>query len=136
VGGAAGAGGGAAGGDFLSGIGSVLAGLFHEGGVAGETGVRSRLVDPAIFLAATRYHSGGIAGLQPDEIPAILKKGEAVLTEKQMSAMSARGKGADAGRPVTVVMNITTPDAGGFRRSQGQIAAEAARAIDRARRNL
>jgi hypothetical protein len=36
---------------------------------------------------------------------------------------------------VTVVKNITTPDAGGFRRSQGQIAAEAARALDRARRD-
>jgi len=38
--------------------------------------------------------------------------------------------------PVTVVMNITTPDTGGFRQSQGQIAADAARAIERARRNL
>jgi lambda family phage tail tape measure protein len=135
--GAAGAGGSTgSGGDVLSGIGTFLAGLFHAGGIASETGVRSRLVDPAIFLAAPRYHAGGIAGLQPDEIPAILKRGEAVLTERQVAAMGKGGKGADGGRPVTVVMNITTPDAGGFRRSQGQIAAEAARAMDRARRNL
>jgi hypothetical protein len=33
-------------------------------------------------------------------------------------------------------MNITTPDAGSFRQSQGQIAADAARAMQRARRNL
>jgi hypothetical protein len=38
--------------------------------------------------------------------------------------------------PVTVVMNITTPDTNGFRQSQGQIAADAARAIERAQRNL
>ena len=132
---AAGAAGGAPGGGLFAGLGTFLAGLFHEGGIAGDSGVRSRMVDPAIFLAATRYHSGGIAGLQPDEIPAILKRGEAVLTEKQVAAMGDQRQG-DGGRPVTVVMNITTPDAGGFRRSQGQIAAEAARAMDRARRNL
>ena len=38
--------------------------------------------------------------------------------------------------PVTVNMNISTPDAQGFRQSQGQIAAEMARSIERARRNL
>jgi lambda family phage tail tape measure protein len=133
---AAGAAGGTSGGGLFGGLGTFLAGLFHEGGIAGDTGVRSRMVDPAIFLAAPRYHTGGIAGLQPDEIPAILKRGEAVLTEKQVAAMGEQGKVGDGGRPVTVVMNITTPDAGGFRRSQGQIAAEAARAMERARRNL
>jgi hypothetical protein len=132
---AAGAAGGTSGGGLFAGLGTFLAGLFHEGGIAGDSGVRSRMVDPAIFFTATRYHSGGIAGLQPDEIPAILKRGEAVLTEKQVAAMGDQRQG-DGGRPVTVVMNITTPDAGGFRRSQGQIAAEAARAMDRARRNL
>jgi lambda family phage tail tape measure protein len=126
----------AAGGGPFAGLGTFLAGLFHEGGIVGDSAVRSRMVDPAIFLAAPRYHTGGIAGLQPDEIPAILKRGEAVLTERQVAAMGERNQGADGGRPVTVVMNITTPDAGGFRRSQGQIAAEAARAMDRARRNL
>jgi hypothetical protein len=33
-------------------------------------------------------------------------------------------------------MNITTPDAEGFRRSQSQIAAEMTRALQRGRRNL
>jgi hypothetical protein len=33
-------------------------------------------------------------------------------------------------------MNITTPGASGFLQSQGQIAADAARAIERGRRNL
>ena len=35
-----------------------------------------------------------------------------------------------------MTMNITTPDAAGFRRSQSQIAAEMSRAIQRGRRNL
>ena len=37
---------------------------------------------------------------------------------------------------VTVVMNITTPDTNGFRQRHRQIAADAARAIERTRRNL
>ena len=37
---------------------------------------------------------------------------------------------------VNIVMQISTPDAGSFRNSQGQIIAEAAQALQRARRNL
>jgi phage-related minor tail protein len=40
-----------------------------------------------------------------------------------------------AARPVTVVMNIATPDVQGFQRSQSQIAAQAARALARGQRN-
>jgi hypothetical protein len=57
------------------------AGVFHEGGVVGEAGGRSRQVSPLMFANAPRYHSGGIAGLQPDEMPAILRKGEEVIKE-------------------------------------------------------
>jgi hypothetical protein len=39
-------------------------------------------------------------------------------------------------RLVARCKNITTPDTNGFRQSQGQIAADAARAIERAQRNL
>ena len=42
---------------------------------------------------------------------------------------------AGTGRPVTVVMNIQTPDVQGFQRSQSQIAAQAARALSRGQRN-
>jgi hypothetical protein len=38
-------------------------------------------------------------------------------------------------RPITVMINVTAADASSFRASQGQIAAEMARAIDRASRN-
>ena len=37
-------------------------------------------------------------------------------------------------RPVNVTMNITTPDTEGFRRSQGQIAAQVSRALNRGKR--
>jgi hypothetical protein len=42
---------------------------------------------------------------------------------------------AGAGRAVTVVMNITTPDVQGFQRSQTQIAEQASRALSRGQRN-
>lgn len=52
----------------------------HSGGTAGSGGVR-RTIDASAYLGAPRYHVGGIAGLAPGEIPAVLMKGEEVLTE-------------------------------------------------------
>lgn len=43
---------------------------------------------------------------------------------------------AGAGGGIVVNMNINTPDVQGFRHSQTQIAADMARSIERARRNL
>jgi phage-related minor tail protein len=45
--------------------------------------------------------------------------------------VQARGGGGD----VNVVMNVTTPDVAGFRRSQSQIAAQLGRVIGRGARN-
>ena len=39
------------------------------------------------------------------------------------------------GRPVQVVMNISTPDVQGFQRSQGQIATQMSRALGHGQRN-
>ncbi|MYA88745.1 MAG: tape measure protein [Boseongicola sp. SB0662_bin_57] len=75
--------------------GGIFGGLFHEGGVAGH-GTRSRSVDPRAFAFAPRYHNGGVAGLRPDEVPAILQRGETVLP---------RGAGVAAERPVTVILD-------------------------------
>jgi murein DD-endopeptidase MepM/ murein hydrolase activator NlpD len=57
-------------------------GQHHNGGIAGASagGVRRTAV-PEMFVAALRYHKGGIAGFAPDEVPAILKRNEEVLTE-------------------------------------------------------
>jgi len=60
-------------------IGGVLASLFHSGGIAG-TRAPSRTLPPLALALAPRYHRGGIAGLAPDEVPAILRRGEEVLT--------------------------------------------------------
>lgn len=67
--------GGIGGGGFLGGL---LGSIFHQGGVAGS-GAPTRRVHPATFIGAPRYHGGGIAGIKPGEVPAILQRGEIVL---------------------------------------------------------
>lgn len=51
----------------------------HNGGVIGSGGAHTRRVDPSWFAGAPRFHNGGLPGLQPNEVPAILEKGEEVL---------------------------------------------------------
>lgn len=68
-------GGGGGFGGILSGI---FGSIFHKGGVVGGAAPQ-RMVSPSTFAGAKRYHSGGIAGLQPGEVPAILQRGEVVL---------------------------------------------------------
>lgn len=95
-------------GPIFGSVGSFIEGAFggnasgvvlHDGGVAGAGGA-SRTVPSAAFAGAPRYHSGGIAGLRPDEVPAILQRGERVLP------VGAGGGG-------TVVNVIESPGQGG-----------------------
>ena len=118
-------------GDFGSSgnLGGILGSLFsfHSGGIVGQGGTLTH-VNPLVFANAPRYHSGGVAGLAPAEVPAILQKGEEVLTR---SDPRHRDNG---GGNIQVTMNISTPDANSFRQSTQQIAYEASRAIGTAQR--
>ncbi len=129
---ALGGGGGGLLGGLFGGSGGLFAGIFHQGGIAGGP-AQQRLVPALAFAGAPRFHDGGVAGLRADEVPAILQRGEMVLSRAQLAAI---GAARETRPPVNVVMNISTPDAGSFRYAQGQIAADAARAMERARRNL
>ncbi len=60
------------------GMGLFASGIYHSGGVAGQSR-QSRSVHPALFAGAPRYHSGGVAGLRPGEVPAILQRGELII---------------------------------------------------------
>jgi len=64
------------------------------------------------------------------------ERGRELFIPKNSGGSSSNDNNAQQGDNITVQMNITTQDAGSFRRSQGQIAADAARAINRAKRNL
>jgi len=82
--------------------GGISVGKKHTGGIAGGAG-QTTTANPAWFLAAPRYHVGGIAGLQPGEVPAILQRGEEVLTQKDPRHV-ANGGGQGGG--VRIINNI------------------------------
>jgi tape measure domain-containing protein len=111
---------------LFSGLGSFLAGLFHEGGTVGASAVPTRRVPALAFAGAPRLHNGWF---RPDEYPAILQRGEVVIPRQD-------ARRAMTPAPATVVVNITTPDAESFRASQGQVAAAMARSLQRAQRSL
>lgn len=81
---------------FFSNAGNAIASgsVFHSGGVVNRAGAQ-RSVSPLLFQAAPRYHSGGIAGIRPNEVPAILQQGEEVLTrdDPRHSRNGAGGSG-------------------------------------------
>lgn len=84
---------------FIPGILSgARVGLFHKGGTVGSGG-SSTTVHPGVFAGAPRYHGGGVAGLKPDEVPAILQKGEVVLP---------RGaKGGGGAQNINITVDVT-----------------------------
>jgi len=60
--------------------GAIIPGVLHGGGTAGRDGYgHGRAFSPSTWAGAQRYHNGGIAGLRPGEIPAILQRGERVI---------------------------------------------------------
>lgn len=62
--------------------GGTAAAVHHTGGIVRASGGVRRWVSPMLFGQAPRYHGGGIAGLRPGEVPAILMAGEEVLTRR------------------------------------------------------
>jgi len=92
------------------GIGGAIAGfigsLFHDGGIAGAGGAR-RAMSPSWLQNAYRYHMGGIAGLKPGEVPAVLKVGEEILTQDNPRHIANGGGGQS-----TKVVNLF--DSGSF----------------------
>lgn len=86
-------------------IASSSVGAAHGGGTAGAWHMfRHVNIPPIAFAAAPRYHSGGVAGLRPNEVPAILERGERIRTEEQEAALQDRLRRNTAG-----TSTVTTP---------------------------
>jgi Lambda phage tail tape-measure protein (Tape_meas_lam_C) len=90
--------------------GGGLFGLFHEGGIAGESPLAVRYADAAVFEHAPRYHGGAFvgSGLLPHEVPIIARRGELVVPPERVVREE---KTAREQRPITVVVNVTAADA-------------------------
>ena len=88
-------------------------------------------------FAAGGSYPGGLA-LVGEKGPELIhfNQGGHVFTAAETKKMLTSSTDAKAVRPVIVTMNITTPDATSFRRSQSQILAEANAAMAMGRRNL
>ena len=83
-------------GGWLSGLVGGLFGVAHTGGVIGKTKLQTKMVNPAVFANAQRYHGGGIiSGLRSNEVPIIAEAGEEMLTAND-PRHSANGGGSGA----------------------------------------
>lgn len=79
--------------------GAIIPGILHGGGLAGGAGYgHGRSLPAGVWSGAPRYHGGGVAGLKPDEVPAVLLRGERV---------SRRGDTAGGGLVVPVTQHFT-----------------------------
>ncbi|MBY5503140.1 phage tail tape-measure protein [Rhizobium leguminosarum] len=124
-------GGGGGKGGLLGGM--IIPGILHSGGVAGADGYgHGRSVSPRAFAGAKRYHTGGVAGLQPGEVPAILQRGEVVLPRG--TKMGGSGK-------TQVQVGVSVDDTGGLRAyvksvSNDTVAAASPRIVSAASQNV
>lgn len=100
------------GGSFgLSGGGS--GGSLHSGGMVSAP-TTSKPIMSSWFIGAPRYHTGGIVGLKPNEVPIIAKRGEEVLSEGDPRNALNGGRGGMGPAAAPNVKIINTIDSESF----------------------
>lgn len=120
----------ALGGAIAQGLNGILGGLmpFEKGGAFAQGRVMP-FAKGGVVAQATAFPMRGATGLMGEAGP------EAIMPLARGADGRLGVQAAGSARPVTVVMNITTPDVQGFQRSQTQIAAQAQRMLARGQRN-
>ncbi|MBC7180462.1 MAG: phage tail tape measure protein [Roseovarius sp.] len=117
------------GGLISQGIGSLVGGLFpFAKGVSFSQGRVQPFANGGVVSGPVSFPMRGGTGLMGEAGPEAIMP----LSRGPDGRLGVRAQG---GGGVSVVMNIQTPDAEGFRRSQGQIAAQLGRVIGRGGRN-
>jgi phage-related minor tail protein len=118
------------GGLLAGGIGGLVQGLlpFADGGSFSQGRVMP-FANGGVVSGPTTFPMRGGTGLMGEAGP------EAIMPLARGPDGKLGVRSAGGGQPVNVVMNISTPDVQGFRRSQGQIAAQMSRALGRGNRN-
>ena len=115
---------------LIDGVGSVFGAVLPFAQGAGFTQGRVMpFAKGGVVSGPSLFAMRGGTGLMGDAGPEAIMP----LARGADGALGVRMQGG--GRPVNVVMNITTPDVEGFRRSQSQLAGQMARALGRGQRN-
>jgi len=145
--------------DALKGVAQSMANAAYSAAIRPVTGHFGKLFAGGIeglVSAAAGFKSGGsfaqgrvmpfaTGGIVSGPVSFPMRGGRGLMGEAGPEAIMPLARGADGrlgvrseggGRPVSVVMNISTPDVEGFQRSQSQIAAQVTRVMARGRRNL
>jgi phage-related minor tail protein len=121
-------------------VGGALGGLAQ--GIPGAAGVTGFAQGGVISRGlVTPFAQGGVIA-SPAAFP--LGRGLGLMGERGAEAVMPLARGPDGrlgvrsqgGRPVSVTVNIATPDIDGFRRSEAQLSAALARAVARGHRGL
>ncbi len=114
-------------GALLGGFGQGGAQAFANGGVIAQGRVMP-FAQGGIVAAPTYFPMRGGTGLMGEAGPEAIMP----LARGPDGRLGVAGGGGE--RPVSVTVNISTPDAASFRRSESQVAATLARAVARGRR--
>ncbi|SDY08351.1 phage tail tape measure protein [Citreimonas salinaria] len=116
------------GGMLANGISTIFGGAFADGGSFSQGRVMP-FATGGVVNGPTTFPMRGGTGLMGEAGPEAIMP----LSRGPDGKLGVRAQGGS--RPVTVVMNISTPDVQGFQRSQSQIAAQMSRALSRGGRN-
>ncbi|MEY1555180.1 phage tail tape measure protein [Yoonia sp. R2331] len=117
------------GGMLSDGINSAVSGLMpYANGAPFSQGRVMPFANGGVVSSATTFPMRGGTGLMGEAGPEAIMP----LARGSDGKLGVRG---GAGGSVNVTMNISTPDAQSFQRSQGQIAAQMARVLGRGQRN-
>jgi phage-related minor tail protein len=121
----------AVGGALANGLNNLLSGMMpFANGAAFSQGRVVPFAKGGVVSSATNFPMRGATGLMGEAGPEAIMP----LTRGPDGRLGVQSQGHGS-RPVTVVMNIQTPDVQGFQRSQSQVAAQAMRALSRGQRN-
>lgn len=127
----------------LRGVGMNLAGMALNRGLEPLSGMLSSLFSGGIasLARAVPFAKGGIVSA-PTAFP--LGGSTGLMGEAGAEAIMPLARGADGrlgiagggGAPVSIVFNVSTPDAASFRKSEAQVTGMLARAVSRGTRTL
>ncbi|MFV2035817.1 MAG: phage tail tape measure protein, partial [Halocynthiibacter sp.] len=118
------------GGLIASGVNNLFDGLFQfQNGASFAQGRVTPFANGGVVNGATMFPMRGGVGLMGEAGPEAIMP----LSRGADGRLGVRSDGA--ARTINVVMNVSTPDVEGFRRSRSQIAAQMSRALGRGQRN-